>query len=227
MANNFYGAILLTGGATGALDAIDGAGLVDLDSAIVQTDGNVYFYSLDAISGAAESSPDIISPDTNAGTKRWVLQNVGGGYIRLHDLKATTVNGGTFTAGAWQKRDIAEDQDTNNNVSIASNVITLEAGTYDCLIKAPAFRVNRSQAKLVNTSDTVDTILGSCEYNNDTALAGEATVASIIQGRFTITSQKNFEIQHRCETTKTNSGFGVATSFGGDEIYTVAEFWKV
>lgn len=78
MANNFYGAILLSGGATGALDAIDGAGLADLDAAIVQTDGVVYFYSLDATSGAAESSPGIISPDTNAGTKRWILQGVKG-----------------------------------------------------------------------------------------------------------------------------------------------------
>lgn len=76
MSNNIYGATALTGGATGALDAIDGAALADLDIALVVTATAVYHYSLDADSGAAESSPDVISPDANAGTKRWVLISI-------------------------------------------------------------------------------------------------------------------------------------------------------
>lgn len=224
MANNFYGAILLTGGATGALDAIDGAGLVDLDAAIVQTDGAVYFYHLDATSGAAESSPGVVSPDDNAGTKRWILQKVrANGYIRLHDSKASTTNGGTFTSGAWRKRDITEDQDEGNNVSVASSVITLEAGTYDCFIRCPAFSVNTHKGRLRNTSDGEDTIIGSNAY----AFSSSGSSDSVIQGRFTITAQKNFEIQHQCATTKTTNGMGVPfTASGNNEIYTVAEFWK-
>lgn len=224
MANNFYGAILLTGGATGALDAIDGAGLADLDAAMVQTDGKVYFYSLDSTSGAAEASPGIIAPDTNPGTKRWILQMNEGAYIRLHDSKATTVAGGTFTQDAWQKRTITEDQDTGNFVSVASSVITLEAGTYDCLIKCIGYDVNQHQARLRNTADTATTLVGTSEY-----CAGTDNISnsSVIQGRFTIAAQKTFEIQHRCALTKTTNGFGVANSFGENEIYTVAEFWKV
>lgn len=74
MANNFYPAIALTGGGTGALDAIDGAGLADMDGALVITQAGTYIYTLDADSGAAENSPLVISPDANAGTKRWILQ---------------------------------------------------------------------------------------------------------------------------------------------------------
>lgn len=81
MARNMYWASALTGGATYALDAIDGddadgAGtpLADGDTAIVITTAfERYDYVLDADSGEAESSPDIIKPDTNAGTKRWKL----------------------------------------------------------------------------------------------------------------------------------------------------------
>lgn len=75
MANNFYGGIALTGGAEGALDRIDGAILNDGDGAMVIDSSNdkVYFYTLNASSGAAESSPDTISPDSNAGNKRWIL----------------------------------------------------------------------------------------------------------------------------------------------------------
>ncbi len=76
MANNFYGAIALTGGGTGALDKIDGDDLADLDAAFVQVLGTFYAYTLDDDSGAAEDSPNVISPDANAGTKRWLLQGI-------------------------------------------------------------------------------------------------------------------------------------------------------
>jgi len=72
---DFFGAIDLTGGAAGALDAIDGAGLSDKDGAVVITPTAVYHYSLDEDSGAAESSPKIIVPDDNPGDKRWLLRN--------------------------------------------------------------------------------------------------------------------------------------------------------
>lgn len=77
MASNIYGAIALIGGTTGALDELDGAALADNDIAIVVVQGgDIYPYVLDATSGASESSPEIIAPDTNPGTKRWLLQNI-------------------------------------------------------------------------------------------------------------------------------------------------------
>lgn len=75
MAINFYPFTALIGGGTGALDKQDGAGLADGDGAMVIIENNVYWYLLDASSAAAESSPEIISPDTNAGNKRWLLVN--------------------------------------------------------------------------------------------------------------------------------------------------------
>ena len=74
--SNFYGATTLIGGGFGALDVIDGADLADLDGAVVITDGKTYLMHLDATSGAGESPPDIISPDTNPGTKRWTLNKL-------------------------------------------------------------------------------------------------------------------------------------------------------
>lgn len=65
----------LTGGTETALDGIDGDLLNDGDFAFVMLSGIVYVYELDADSGAAESSPSVISPDSNAGTKRWILQS--------------------------------------------------------------------------------------------------------------------------------------------------------
>ena len=72
--NVIYGAIDLTGGSAGDLDAIDGTVLQNNDIAIVVTSTPyVYIYRLNSTSGAAEASPNVISPDTNAGNKRWIL----------------------------------------------------------------------------------------------------------------------------------------------------------
>ena len=80
--SNFYGATGLIGGATGALDRIDGASLADGDGALVITATGVLAYTLDADSAAAESSPGVIAPDANGGDKRWILQSpVGVGYV--------------------------------------------------------------------------------------------------------------------------------------------------
>lgn len=76
MANNIFPAVALIGGTDGALDKIDGDGLANGDGAIVITSSGSYIYRLDSTSGEAESSPDIISPDSNAGDKRWILTSV-------------------------------------------------------------------------------------------------------------------------------------------------------
>lgn len=77
---NWYGYpyIALTGGADGALDSLDGSLVKNGDFAIVvvPTSNLAYIYTLDEDSAAAESSPDVISPDANAGDKRWVLTRV-------------------------------------------------------------------------------------------------------------------------------------------------------
>lgn len=75
--NIYFDRTTLTGGGSSALDDIDGAGLNDGDKAFIYTSADVlYMYILDADSGQGENSPYIISPDLNAGSKRWVLQNL-------------------------------------------------------------------------------------------------------------------------------------------------------
>lgn len=70
------GATALTGGTTGALDSYDGTDLQDGDTARVVTSTSIYHFILDADSAASESSPEVVSPDSNAGDKRWVKVGV-------------------------------------------------------------------------------------------------------------------------------------------------------
>ena len=73
MATKIYGATGLTGGSTGDLDSIDGNILYDQDKCLVATGSALYLYHLSSTDGSSESSPYVISPDSNAGTKRWLL----------------------------------------------------------------------------------------------------------------------------------------------------------
>lgn len=114
-ATQFYPAVALTGGGTGALDKISGAGLNDRDVAIVVLKGHatygnaVLFYVLSATSGAAESVPNVIAPDVSAGTKRWLLTQVWAGNVSpgadgSHYAQVTNTNDATTTGWGSAER---------------------------------------------------------------------------------------------------------------------------
>lgn len=145
-------------------------------------------------------------------------------YIKLVDSKATTTDGGTFTTGAWRKRTVTEETDTDTNCTVAASVIVLAAGTYECFIECPANKVNYHQARLQNTTAVSTVMVGTAAYSST---AHADSNCSKIKGRFTIAASQNLEIQHKCSNTMATSGLGLASSMGEAEIYTVAEFWRV
>ena len=157
----------------------------------------------------------------------WVT-NTGGvtrDYILIREEQAQNTDGGTFTSGSWQTRVLnTEVSDTGGHATLASNQITLAAGTYEVSIAAPAYAVNRHQARLQNVTDATTTIIGMSFYIG--AAAGDGMSVSLIKGKFTIAGSKAFEVQHQCQTTKTTNGYGTAANFT-TEVFTVAEFWKV
>lgn len=147
-------------------------------------------------------------------------------YIKVSDVKASGTNGGPFTSGSWLTRDInTEDSDAGNNCVISNNQIILQPGTYECRIDVPAMNIQEHKARLYNISTGTTEILGTSERSEGT---NADLTKSVIVGRFTIDSQSTFEIQHRCSSTNTSiNSLGSASSFGVNEVYTVAEFWKV
>jgi hypothetical protein len=144
----------------------------------------------------------------------------------IADQKANNTPGGTFSSGAWQRRDLNTTIGSNtiSGSSLASNQFTLPAGTYRIFVSAPAFNCNRHKAKLRNMTDSSDTLIGSSEYS---APGGYVQSSSIISGTFTISSQKTFEIQHQTQNTASTNGLGVESNFGVAEIYTQVQLWRL
>ena len=156
MASNIYGATALIGGGTGAVDKIDGSSLVDKDITIAFVQGmGIYVYVLDADSGVSESSPTVEAPDTNAGDKRWLLQNINAPVVSGLTLapqstgftiaggtasKTLTVTGDTTLSGT-PTSSIVRSARTSNTILAAADqgtLIDVTSGTFTQTFTAAA-----------------------------------------------------------------------------------------
>ena len=146
-------------------------------------------------------------------------------YAIIADQKSAGTDAGTFTSGAWRTRDLnTELADPDGIVSISSNQFTLQAGSYLLNAKAMGFRVERHMIKLYQTSGTpADIATGTSEYCPPTYIGSNS---SFLSCRFTISTATTYELQHRCQTTKTDNGFGEGFDAGVNETFALVEIFK-
>lgn len=142
------------------------------------------------------------------------------------DEKTSGTNGGTFTSGSYQTRDLNTTSGDTSFSSLSANVITISVtGTYDCSFSSPGFIVNAHKTKLRRTNNTpTDLIIGESEQA-DSGNGGYTT--STLFGTFTATANDTLELQHRCQTTRATNGFGVAAGFGEVEVYSLGWIKRV
>ncbi len=135
---------------------------------------------------------------------------VSGRPLLLHVRHEETANthAGAFNSGAWRVR-VLNTVPTNeiSGASVASNQITLAAGTYEIDGDAPAYKVVSHKARLYDTTGAAVLIVGTSETTN-TGTDGESQTRSRIRGRFTLTTESVLELQHRCATTFATMGLG-------------------
>jgi len=149
----------------------------------------------------------------------WVAVS-GATYAIFRDLKNSSTAGGTFTSGAWRTRDINDTQYNGiTGASIASNQITLAAGSYFITVTAMAYEVAGNQVRLQNITDSTTTITGQSAYASGSSEGN-------LSGYFTIAGSKVFEVQHRSQNTRAAIGFGVDNTFN-DNYYTIVSIAKV
>jgi hypothetical protein len=152
-------------------------------------------------------------------------------YVLIQDRKAQNTEGGGFTSGADQSRVLnTVVSDSGGICSLTTNQFSLPAGTYRIHAIAPAYECDRHQAWLYNITDatTQKAPDGTTEIRSTSSVSGTADsvgMAAVIVGSFRTSGTKTFEIRHRCQTSKTVSGFGLAANLG-QEIYTSVELWK-
>ena len=187
-------------------------------------------FSLQAPSSSSNNRV-LTLPDSADGTIAKTSDISFTSYAIIADVKASSADGGAFTAGDWRTRDLnTEISDVDNIVSISSNQFTLSAGTYLIEFQAPAARTGVHQTRLYNVTSSTLVQLGSNQWSG----SGAGTSASTSFGCATITISGStaFEIQHRSSVDGTGSdsyGFGVAGQGGmnwGSAIYTIVKIFK-
>lgn len=147
-----------------------------------------------------------------------------GSYAMFTDEKASGTAGGTFTSGAYQTRTLNTTRYNGLGASLSSNQITLPAGTYIIDAQCPAYEVNGHRARLQNVTGGTTLLLGSNQYADSGA--GNNVMCSRIAGRITVAASQALELQHRGAVTAATNGFGLALSFGDNEVYSTIEIWK-
>lgn len=143
----------------------------------------------------------------------------------VQDHKAATVAGGSLIADTRMTRDLNTIIKNEISAVVASNQITLLAGTYRVRLSAPAFYCYQHRVFLHNITDAVDALLGTSEYAAKGTAYGHTR--SFIDSEITIATTKIFEVQHQSPYTQASTGLGEPSLTGADEVYTIAIFERV
>jgi hypothetical protein len=143
----------------------------------------------------------------------------------FNETQASATAGGTSVATTYTKRTLNTTVINNIGATLTSSVIALVAGTYRVFAMSPHFISAAVSIRLRNTTDSTTTIAG---VNNYSGPASSAGCYAQLDGTFTITGTKNFEVQYFCNNGVATNGLGVNLSSAGvSEIYTQITIVKV
>jgi hypothetical protein len=143
--------------------------------------------------------------------------------IQLQDSRANGTVGGSATAGSWNKRTINTIAvDEIGTTVLSSNVFTIDEGTYDIDALSQFYKGNFIKTRLFDVTANSVIITSINNYNS-----AEACSFSHLKGRFTIASRKSLSIEYRVSLNTGTTALGEPCNFGQNEIYLLANLWKV
>lgn len=147
------------------------------------------------------------------------------------DERSAGTDYGTIASGSFATRTIQTLRGDTSFISLSSNQITLQPGTYEVDIDVPVGQTPAVttlaaliSTRLRNTSDSTTAIVGTPLVLR-TPAATIMTSLSKIKGRVVITSTKTFEVQHASNGASSQGGF--AGNNGEVEVYVTARIEKV
>lgn len=144
--------------------------------------------------------------------------------LHVREQQTSGTNAGTSAANGTQTRVFNTIVvNTIAGASLASNTVTLPAGTYQVLARIPSYGAVSNSANLFNSSDSTVTLISGSSSQGSTASDN-----IFIMGFFTIAATKNFTIVQWTLSSQVNFGLGAAGSLPGQlEVYSDAIYMKI
>lgn len=178
--------------------------------------------ALNNLSGVSYGAAQSLS----AGQQEQARANIGAsvGYPDVIVEEQTSSASVGATSGSFVTRGLSTLVRNNGTIAaLASNQVTLGAGTYFFKWFAPGKGVNQHQTRLQNITDATTAGLGTSAFSPSASNAYSASEGSCV---VTIAASKAFAVQHRVTTTNATDGFGTTAGFGTD-VYSRLEITKL
>jgi hypothetical protein len=141
----------------------------------------------------------------------------------VNDEKASGTPGGDGAQGAYVVRVLnTVKKNSITGATVASNQITLPAGTYRLDVIAPS-AVTSHKVYFYNVTDGATVAGGSSQYSTN----GGNTLSIIGRSEFTIAGAKTFEVRHWIGTNTASFGLGSPSNTGQAEVFTQVFIEKV
>ena len=178
------------------------------------------------LSGANYGVPgQVLTSNGSGSAPTWTNSGGGSGKVAiLSDVKTAGTNGGDFNTGGWRNRELNTELDPESFVTFSSsnNYFELGEGSYRISWSAPAHAVDMHQTRLTYANNTgfsnSSKVYGTSEACFDPILEGNNNIQTRSFGEtiITITETTYFKIQHRCQDSKSGSGFGLSQNFNNE-----------
>jgi hypothetical protein len=155
-------------------------------------------------------------------------------FLHVREEQASGVSAATSTVGNNVRvLNTVVGANTIAWSALASNGVTLPAGTYDFIAEAPigpnSGSSNVTRATLYNNTDAVDIAVGpgaSYGSNSGSGSMNLPTVTATCSGRFTIAAAKVIKLHQSAATASVPLGQVVGAA-GQVEVYASIKLWKV
>jgi hypothetical protein len=151
---------------------------------------------------------------------------VATGYLQVREEQTSGTSGGTAASGSITRTlNTVVGTNTIAGASLASNIVTLPAGTYDFRAIAPFGTGSGSGGPsgaltLYNNTDSANILTGP----NAVVLSGTSPIIyAPVEGRFVLTTTKGIKL---IQAALTGMVLGSATG-AGTEVYSTLQLWKV
>ena len=188
--------------------------------------GQILTYSTVQTSLAAASTNNYVLVSDNSTPTGLIWAELPSRTWIFLDSKSPGTNGGIATSGSWNTRTInTTNVDGGNEITRASNQLTLASGKYQVYIQSMFYRTQGTRTALYNVTNMTYDAYSLNAYASD---ADRTNIVSELKTHLILSTTTVYELRYRCNRTQNNDGLGIPTGINGvNEYYTIFTITKL